>query len=83
MELGLLGLLIVGALAGWLATNVMKKEGFGLWGNLVVGVVGALVGGWLFRLLGFYTYGWIASLIVAFIGALILLYVLDFIKQKR
>lgn len=46
-------------------------------------IVGALVGGWLFRLLGFYTYGWIASLIVAFIGALILLYVLDFIKQKR
>ena len=42
--------LIIGALAGWIAGNLMRGGGFGLVGNIVVGIVGALVGGWVFGL---------------------------------
>jgi uncharacterized membrane protein YeaQ/YmgE (transglycosylase-associated protein family) len=83
MGMGLIGLLIVGALAGWLATTVLNKEGYGLWANLVIGIVGAFLGGWLFRLIGFDAWGMIANLIVAFIGALILLWIIDFVKKKK
>jgi len=44
--------LAIGAIAGWLAGNLMKGDGFGLLGNIVVGVIGAVVGGWVFGLLG-------------------------------
>lgn len=83
MDMGLIGLLIVGAVAGWLATTVLKKEGYGLWANLAIGVVGAFIGGLLFRLIGFAAWGLIANLIVAFIGALILLWFIDFLKKKK
>jgi len=83
MEMGLIGLLIVGAIASWLATTVLKKEGYGLWANLVIGILGAFIGGWLFRLIGFDAWGIVANLIVAFIGALILLWVIDFLKKKK
>ena len=49
---GLIIFLAIGALAGWIAGNVMKGRGFGLIGNIVVGIVGALLGGFLFSLLG-------------------------------
>ncbi|HED24360.1 MAG TPA: GlsB/YeaQ/YmgE family stress response membrane protein, partial [Firmicutes bacterium] len=45
--MGILTWLIVGIIAGWLAGKVMKGRGFGLIGNIIVGIVGALVGGWL------------------------------------
>ena len=83
MGFGLIGLLIVGALAGWLATTVLKKEGYGIWANLVIGIVGALIGGWVFGLLGFYAFGFVAKLIVAFVGAMILLWLIDFLKARR
>lgn len=82
MELGIIGLLIVGALAGWLATTVMKKKAYSLWANLGIGVVGAFLGGFLFRLVGFAAYGWIANLVVAFIGALVLLWLIDYFKKR-
>ena len=44
--------LIIGAVAGWIAGNLMRGGGFGLVGNIVVGIVGALVGGWVFGLHG-------------------------------
>ncbi len=77
----LIYLLVVGLIAGWLAGKIMKGKGFGLVGDLIVGVVGAVIGGWLFSLLGFAAYGLIGSIIVALIGALLLLYVLRLIKK--
>lgn len=67
--------LIIGAIAGWLAGEMMRGRGFGLLGNLVIGILGALVGGWLFGLLGISTgTGFpIGSLVTAFLGAIILL----------
>ena len=47
---GLIMTLVIGALAGWLAGKIMKGDGFGLLGNIVVGIVGAFIGGFLFGL---------------------------------
>jgi uncharacterized membrane protein YeaQ/YmgE (transglycosylase-associated protein family) len=73
--------LIVGLVAGWLAGRVVRGRGFGLLGNLIIGVIGAFIGGYLFTLLGFATQGLIASIIVAFVGAIILILVLNMIKR--
>ncbi len=70
--IGLLGWIIVGLVAGWLAHMVMGSGGGGLVQDLIVGLVGALVGGFI---IGFFvnaSYGLIGSIVVAFIGALIL-----------
>jgi len=74
---GWLVFLVVGAIAGWLAGVVMKGRGFGLLGNLVVGIVGALLGGFLFG--GSYTL--LGQILVAFVGALILLLLIGLIKR--
>ncbi len=80
--MGLLWFLIVGLIAGWLAGQVMKGGGYGLVGDMIVGVIGALLGGWLFGRLGIgIGYGLIGSIIVAFIGAVILIFLLRVIKR--
>jgi uncharacterized membrane protein YeaQ/YmgE (transglycosylase-associated protein family) len=74
--------LIVGAIAGWLAGMVVKGGGFGLIGDIVVGIVGALIAGWLLPQLGIVIGGGIVGAIIdAFIGAVILLIVLRLIKR--
>jgi uncharacterized membrane protein YeaQ/YmgE (transglycosylase-associated protein family) len=73
--------LFIGMLAGWLAGKIMKGKGFGLIGNLIVGVIGALLVGFLFRVLGISTAGFIGSIAMAVIGALVLLYLIGFIKK--
>jgi uncharacterized membrane protein YeaQ/YmgE (transglycosylase-associated protein family) len=74
--------ILIGLAAGFLAGAVMKGQGFGLLGNLIVGVIGALLGGFLLGLLGIYTAGVIGNLISAFIGAVVLLALIGFIKRK-
>jgi uncharacterized membrane protein YeaQ/YmgE (transglycosylase-associated protein family) len=74
--------LIVGLIAGWLAGVLVKGGGFGLIGDLVVGVVGAFIGGFLFSLLGLGTNGGlIGSIVVATIGAVVLLVIVRAIKR--
>jgi uncharacterized membrane protein YeaQ/YmgE (transglycosylase-associated protein family) len=73
--------LIVGAVAGWLAGQIVKGHGFGLVGNIVVGIVGAFIAGWLFPMLGLGLTGLAGSVIYAAIGAIILLVVIGFIKR--
>jgi uncharacterized membrane protein YeaQ/YmgE (transglycosylase-associated protein family) len=73
--------LLVGALAGWLAGNIMKGVGFGLIGNIVVGVIGAALGGFIFSLVGISAYGLIGSLITATAGAVALLYLISLVKR--
>ncbi len=77
----LLWFLVIGLAAGWLAGQIMKGGGFGLIGNLVVGVVGAILGGWLFGALGIATYGLVGSLISAVVGAVVLLFIVGLIKK--
>ena len=73
--------LVIGAVAGWIAGQIMRGGGFGLFGNIVVGVIGALIGGWLFGLLGIVVGGLIGSIIAAVVGAIILLALLRLIKR--
>ena len=72
--------IVIGIIAGWAAGKIMKGKGFGLIGDLIVGVVGAFLGGWLFGLLHISIGGGIiGSLITAVIGALVLLFVIRLI----
>lgn len=73
--------LIIGALAGWLAGNIMKGRGFGVLGNIVVGIVGSFLGGMLFGALGLTAFGFIGSLVTATVGAVVLLYLISLIKR--
>ena len=73
--------LIIGLVAGWLAGKIMKGSGFGLLGDLVIGVIGSVLGGWLFGLLGLSASGIIGSLITALIGAIVLLFLIRLIKK--
>jgi uncharacterized membrane protein YeaQ/YmgE (transglycosylase-associated protein family) len=74
--------LIVGAIAGWLAGQVVKGYGFGLIGNIVVGIVGAFIAGWLFPRLGIGpATGIIWAIIYSAIGAVILLFIVGLIKK--
>jgi uncharacterized membrane protein YeaQ/YmgE (transglycosylase-associated protein family) len=74
--------LIVGLVAGVLASMVMGGTGYGIIGDIIIGIVGAFVGGWLFAKLGVNTpFGGLAGTIfVAFIGAVVLLFVLRLIR---
>ena len=79
---GLLYILIFGAVAGWIAGLIMKGRGFGLIGNIIIGIVGAFIGGWLFDVLKISIASGVAgSLIKAVAGAVVLLFVANLIKK--
>ncbi len=81
---GLIIILIVGAIAGWLAGIVVKGRGLGLIGDIVVGILGAFLAGWLLPRLGVGSAlggGWIGSILFAFIGAVILLLLVRLIRR--
>lgn len=67
--------LIIGIVAGWLAGRFMHGAGFGLLGDLVVGVVGSFIGGYLFSIIGVKHEGMIGKIFTATIGAIVLLFV--------
>ncbi|MDR3559748.1 MAG: GlsB/YeaQ/YmgE family stress response membrane protein [Candidatus Pacebacteria bacterium] len=69
--MSILTLIIVGLIAGWLAGVVVRGTGFGILGDIIVGIIGAFIGGWIFSGLGA-GYGIIGTIIVAAIGAIIL-----------
>ncbi len=70
-------ILVVGIVAGWLAGRVMRGGGFGLIGDLLVGLVGAFIGDWLLPQLGIHLgVGMVALIINAFIGAVVFLLIL-------
>ena len=71
--------LVVGLIAGFLASLVMRGGGYGIVGDIIVGLVGALIGGFLASLLGLGAGGLIGTIIIAFIGACILIAILRFV----
>jgi len=78
----LIAFLLIGAVAGWLAGLLMRGGGFGLLGNIVVGIIGAFVGGFLFSLVGLSTgSGLVGSLITAVVGAAVLLFIVGLFKK--
>jgi uncharacterized membrane protein YeaQ/YmgE (transglycosylase-associated protein family) len=80
----LLVIIVVGIIAGWLAGRVMEGGGFGLIGDLIVGLIGAFIGDWLLPRLGIHLgTGVIALIINAFIGAVVLLLILRLASRSR
>jgi uncharacterized membrane protein YeaQ/YmgE (transglycosylase-associated protein family) len=74
--------LVIGAVAGWLAGQIVKGGGFGLIGDIVVGIIGAVIAGWLLPRVGLYIGGGlIAEVINAVIGAVILLAIVRLVKR--
>jgi uncharacterized membrane protein YeaQ/YmgE (transglycosylase-associated protein family) len=77
----LLIILAIGAVAGWLAGVIMKGGGFGLLGDIVIGIIGAFIGGFLFGLLGISAGGLAGQIITATVGAIVLIFVLRMFKK--
>ncbi|HVK41628.1 MAG TPA: GlsB/YeaQ/YmgE family stress response membrane protein [Phenylobacterium sp.] len=78
---GIIGWIVIGIAAGFVAEKLMKRD-HGLLTNLIVGVVGALLGGFVAGLLGINFGGWIGSFIIATLGAVILLFLLGLVKRR-
>jgi uncharacterized membrane protein YeaQ/YmgE (transglycosylase-associated protein family) len=78
----MLGAIVIGILAGWLAGKLMRGSGYGIIGDLVLGLIGGVVGGWLFSALNVPgPNGAIGELVVATIGAVILVFIAHAIRS--
>ena len=78
---GLIWFLLIGLIAGWLAGKVMRGGGFGVVGDMIVGIIGALLGGWLFGVLGIHAGGLLGAIITAFVGAVVFILILRLIRR--
>ena len=74
--------IFVGIIAGWLSGKIMKGRGFGILGDLVVGIVGAVIGEFVFEAIGLQASGTLGSIIMATVGALILLFAIRVINNR-
>lgn len=72
--------LLIGLVAGWIAGEVMKGDGFGLVGNIIVGIIGAIVGGFLLSAIGLDPGGFVGEVIQAFLGALAFLAIVAVVR---
>ena len=79
--MGIIGFLVIGFLAGWIAEKVMHRD-HGLLKNILVGIVGSFVGGFLAPIVGISAGGFIGRLIIASVGAIIFLWVYDRISNR-
>lgn len=81
---GLIVTLVIGAIAGWLAARVLKKTGFGLIGDIIVGVIGGYIGSWLWDVLHLPPVGslwWVNAIVTSTVGAIVLLVLLRLIRS--
>ena len=80
----LLVILATGAIAGWLAGQIVRGAGFGLITDICVGIVGALIGSWMLPKLGIHLgAGIVASIMAATLGAVALLLVIGVLQRRR
>ncbi len=73
--------IVIGLIAGWLAGILVKGGGFGVLGDIVVGILGAVIGGYLFGAFGIGGRGLLGGVLVATVGAILLIFVLRLIKR--
>ena len=73
--------LLIGAVIGWLAGLIVRGRGFGLIGDIVVGIVGAMLGGWIARAMGLYTSSSVGAFLVALAGAVVLVGLTRLVKR--
>jgi uncharacterized membrane protein YeaQ/YmgE (transglycosylase-associated protein family) len=76
--------LVVGAIAGWLAGNIMRGSGYGLIGDIIVGIIGAYIGSWLWGVLHLGPVGpeMVSRIITATVGAVVLLFILRLVSRR-
>jgi uncharacterized membrane protein YeaQ/YmgE (transglycosylase-associated protein family) len=79
--MGFLYFLLIGAISGWLAGQLWKGAGFGLLGNIIVGILGGIFGGWLASNLGIGGGTLLWQIIIAALGAWVLLFIISLIKK--
>lgn len=71
--------LFIGLIAGWLAGTLVKGRGFGILGDILIGIIGAELGGWIFGMLGLSAYGFVGAIIMASVGAVALLAIIKLV----
>jgi len=81
VDMSFVWFMLIGLAAGWLAGQLVKGGGFGLVGDLVVGMIGALIGGTLFGMFGLAATGLLGSLITATVGAIVLIVILRALRR--
>ncbi|QEP43936.1 GlsB/YeaQ/YmgE family stress response membrane protein [Ectothiorhodospiraceae bacterium BW-2] len=74
--------MILGGVAGWLASRMMKKRGYAPWQYILIGMVGAVIGGIIFKIIGFIVGGIVGSLVIAVIGSMVLIFLVDKLKSN-
>lgn len=75
--------IIIGGIAGWLAGNIMKGGGYGIFKNILLGIIGGLVGSWIFDFLGIIILnGTFGDLLEGVIGAVVILFIAGAVKKK-
>lgn len=79
----LVGWIIIGLIAGWLAGKISRGEGYGCIADIILGLVGSLLGGWIFTRLGIFGGGFLFSLAAATLGAVIVVSIVHLIAGKR
>ena len=79
--MNLIWFLLIGLIAGWLAGQIMRGDGFGIVGDIIVGILGAFIGGYIFSAFGITTYGTLGDIVMAVIGAMVLLFILRLIRR--
>jgi uncharacterized membrane protein YeaQ/YmgE (transglycosylase-associated protein family) len=80
---GVIAWLVVGLIAGWLAGKVMRGGGYGIVGDIIVGLIGSFVGGILMGALTGGAYGLVGSILVAFVGACVLIFLLRIVTGRK
>ena len=80
---GLLVALVVGAIAGWLAGQIMKGSGYGLIGDIIIGIIGGFVGSWLWGVLKLPLIAnfWVSAIVTSTVGAVLLLFVIKLVRR--
>lgn len=73
--------LLIGLVVGWMAGLIMKGRGFGIFGDIAVGVVGALLGGWLASVTGLVSYSALGAFVTALVGAVVLVGLIGLVQR--
>jgi uncharacterized membrane protein YeaQ/YmgE (transglycosylase-associated protein family) len=81
---GILITIILGAIAGWLGSQIYKGSGLGLLGNIVVGIIGGFIGYWGLGMLGVSLgSGYLGNILTAAVGAIVLLFIINLVSGRR
>ena len=75
--------LLIGLVAGWIDSLIVKGSGSGMFVNLIVGIIGSMLGGWIFSLLGWVAVGTFGSLITSVVGAIVLLWIVSLVSRRK